>query len=292
MHLIYVDESGNSGKHLNDPQQPIFVLAALIVPEDNWTAIEQSLEESVQQIFKGTIPPDQEIHATDLRNGSGIFRGVAIQQRMELRDEWLKIAAKHKLPFIYRAIVKKRFATWLTQEFPAGVAIDPHVVAFPLIAQSVNECLRQMPGSPRGIFISDEKKEIIADVEKTIRLLRGDPGQLRLSQIIEKGFFADSQKSRHIQLCDLCAYYARKKEEVKEGLDAKPLDSQGIQLIEPLIHRGRESLPDVLRWFVEKNQPPQKKERPRENPGSVKGPATLVAKKKLPQSKVFGKPTS
>jgi len=28
MHLIYLDESGNSGTNLTDPQQPIFVLGA------------------------------------------------------------------------------------------------------------------------------------------------------------------------------------------------------------------------------------------------------------------------
>ena len=33
MHLISLDESGNTGTDLKDPQQPIFVLAALIVPE-------------------------------------------------------------------------------------------------------------------------------------------------------------------------------------------------------------------------------------------------------------------
>ena len=33
MHLIYLDESGQTGTNLKDPVQPIFVLGALIVPE-------------------------------------------------------------------------------------------------------------------------------------------------------------------------------------------------------------------------------------------------------------------
>jgi hypothetical protein len=36
MHLVYFDESGNSGNNLNDAEQPIFVLGALIVPETCW----------------------------------------------------------------------------------------------------------------------------------------------------------------------------------------------------------------------------------------------------------------
>ena len=36
MHFIYLDESGNTGNNLNDVTQPIFVLGALIVPEEKW----------------------------------------------------------------------------------------------------------------------------------------------------------------------------------------------------------------------------------------------------------------
>jgi hypothetical protein len=41
MHLIYFDESGNTGNNLNDRQQPIFVLCALAVPEDRWLQVEK-----------------------------------------------------------------------------------------------------------------------------------------------------------------------------------------------------------------------------------------------------------
>jgi Protein of unknown function (DUF3800) len=35
MYLIYLDESGNTGNNLQETQQPVFVLAALLVPEEN-----------------------------------------------------------------------------------------------------------------------------------------------------------------------------------------------------------------------------------------------------------------
>jgi hypothetical protein len=41
MYLIYLDESGNSGNNLNDAQQPIFVLCAMIVPVDQWLRLER-----------------------------------------------------------------------------------------------------------------------------------------------------------------------------------------------------------------------------------------------------------
>jgi len=33
MNLVYIDESGNTGLNLKDPQQPVFLLAAMILPE-------------------------------------------------------------------------------------------------------------------------------------------------------------------------------------------------------------------------------------------------------------------
>lgn len=256
MHLVYVDESGNTGKNLADPQQPIFVLCALIVPEDRWLAVENDLRQAVTTHLPAGLPSDTEIHATELRNGDGAFRGVSVPARLALRDAWLEIAQQHDLKLISRTIVKNRHARWLQETFPAGVFINPHVVAFPLMARSVNEYLRAQPGSPLGIFISDENKEIVGDVEKTIRLLRVDPTRLQLSQIIEKGFFIDSKKSLHLQLCDLCTYSVRKKEEYKGGRPLKSIDRGGIERIEPLVHRGNEDLPDVLQWLKTQNTTP------------------------------------
>jgi len=261
MHLIYVDETGNTGNNLADAQQPVFLLAALIVPEEKWTAVEADLAQSADRHFPGR-PAEFEAHGKDIRNGEKFFRGMPIAPRLAFRDDWLRIAVKHELKLITRAIVKKRYERWLKSEFPEGVFIDPHVIAFALVAQIVNVFLRGLPGSPRGIFISDEHKSIVTDVEKTIRLLRGVTSQLKLSQIIEKGFFIDSRKSLHLQLCDLCAYSARKKEEAKIGIPPKPIDAGGIALIEPLIHRGPDALQDVLQWIVAENDRGQKKERP------------------------------
>lgn len=99
------------------------------------------------------------------------------------------------------------------------------------------------------MFISDENKEIVRDVEKSIKVLRRKDGVLQLTRIVEKGFFIDSAKSRILQLCDLCAMSVRKKEERKEELSAQTVDDSGIALIEGLIHRGDDSLVDVLQWL-------------------------------------------
>ena len=259
MHLIYLDESGQTGTNLRDTAQPVFVLGALIVPEACWLALEKDLQAAVEKSFPAPRPDDFEVHATEISNPrKGHFKQFPIAHRLAFRDEWFRLAQKHALKFVYRAITKKRFADWINNTFGSGVAINPHVAAFPLVARVVYDLLKSLPGSPLGIFISDENREVVGDVEKAIRFFRGAEGALKLGQIIEKGFFIESEKSLVLQLCDLCVYTARRREEKKLGLPVKPIDESGLPLIEPLIHVGDERLRDVNSWLEQE----QKKGRP------------------------------
>jgi Protein of unknown function (DUF3800) len=76
LHLVYLDESGNTGTNLNDKEQPAFLLAALIVPETVWQPLERDLEQAINRLIP-TIEEGQEIHATDLRSGQ-VTRDVSV----------------------------------------------------------------------------------------------------------------------------------------------------------------------------------------------------------------------
>jgi hypothetical protein len=251
MHLIYFDESGNSGAGRGDPAQPVFVLCALLMPEEKWMALERELPSVIETAFPFPRPDRFEIQANELANPRGFFRAFPIAHRLAFRDSLFDAAKRHDLTVIYRAIEKKRFQQWVSGSLGVGVALNPHIAAFPLVARVVNDHLRSLPGQPLGIIISDENREVARDIEKSIRLLRGIDGQLQLGQIIEKGFFIESHKSLPLQLCDLCAYAARKAEEQKLGFTLKPVDATWASRVEPLVHRGNERLPDVLAWLTE-----------------------------------------
>lgn len=268
MHLIYIDESGNTGKNLSDVNQPIFVLCALVIPESQWLEVEETLLAAIEQHFPER-PEQFEVHANEIINPRGYFRQFAIQQRLDFLQAWLAIAEKFHLKLIHRAIVKKRYARWLHDTYGPGVTINPHNIAFLLLSQVVNDYLRTSAGAPLGILIADENHEVMPDIEKSIRLLRGERGTLKLSQIIEKGFFIESRKSLLLQLCDVCAYGLRRMEEEKAGVTCKPIDQHVIPWVKPLIHRGSESMPDVLAWLASQ----EKKGAAREiNLGNGKGP--------------------
>ena len=188
--------------------------------------------------------------ATALRNGDGVFRQFPVTHRLAFRDECLQIACRHRLTLVYRAIAKRRFQQWVHSTFGSGVLINPHVIAFPLVARVVNDYLKNQAPPVLGILISDENREIIGDVEKTTRLLRGADGILKLGQVIEKAFFIESTTSLLLQLCDLCAYSARKKEEIKAGAKPKPVDQRGIEILDSIIHSGDEAFQDTMDWMI------------------------------------------
>ncbi len=249
MHLIYFDESGNSGTNLGDPQQPVFVLGALIVPETSWQAIESELEKALEKHLPSPRPAGFEVHAGDVRQGTGPFKGVSVASRLALRDDWLGIAGRHQLRFIYRAITKSRYERWMKATFGNNITVNPHLAAFPLVAQVANNYLRSLSPPALGIIISDDNREVVDEIERFLKLLRATSGTLRLDRIIEKGFFIDSRTSLLIQLADLCTLHARKEEERRIGLPPKSFDDRGIALLQPLVHRGTESLPDVIQWL-------------------------------------------
>jgi hypothetical protein len=249
MFLIYFDESGNSGNNLADVQQPVFVLGALIVPETAWQSIESDLEACLNK----HLPPPRdgrfEIHAGDLRQGTGHFKGVPVSKRVEIRDDWLNVAVKYRLKFIYRPITKSRYERWMKASLGSNIIINPHLPAFALVAQVVNSYLRSLSKDALGIIISDDNREVVDDLERFLKLLRGASGTIRLDRIIEKGFFIDSRKSLLIQLADVCTLHARKDEERKIGLPPKTIDDRGIEIVKGLVHRGDESFADVIQWL-------------------------------------------
>src|SRR5436190_24204425 len=114
MHLVYFDESGNTGLNLNDPDQPLLLLCAMVVDERNWQGLETDLKSSLDLALPEWKGIDGfRVHATDLRSGRGAFSKVSIADRIKLRDAWMNIGAKHGTRLLYRAVAKKPYADWL-----------------------------------------------------------------------------------------------------------------------------------------------------------------------------------
>jgi hypothetical protein len=80
MNLVYIDESGNTGLNLKDSQQPIFILAAMILPELKWFALESPFLDIAREYFGDPLPEKFEVQAKDLKPGRGIFTNLSFEQ--------------------------------------------------------------------------------------------------------------------------------------------------------------------------------------------------------------------
>jgi len=249
MKLIYTDESGNTGLNLKDKEQPIFLLACLIIDENQWFDLEEDFQLLMENYLKLSNNTNFEIHAIDLKIGRGVFQDLDFKQRLALRNDFFELIKKYQLPIFYRRIIKKNFEEFCIQNYGSGIQIQPYIMALPFIFSEVESYLSK--NNSYGMFIFDEQKEYYLDVERSIKLLRLDKTSLlKTSKIIEKGFFVDSKKSFGIQLIDILAYYIRKYEENKLNIKISEYDKEVFPIIESLnLINENTNIKDVFDWI-------------------------------------------
>jgi hypothetical protein len=213
MNLVYIDESGNTGLNLKDSQQPVFLLAAMILPESKWFLLEKLFLDTSSKYFGDPLPTPFEIQAKELKSGRGTFKNLTLAQQLSFRDDMLKLLLNNKLAVIYMRIIKNKFAAFCDEQYGPGIKVNPYIMALPFVCMEVDHYLQQSGSDQLGMFIFDEQKETLDDAERSLRTLRLDSRSiLKTTNIIEKGFFIDSSKSFALQLVDLAAYYIRKYE--------------------------------------------------------------------------------
>lgn len=250
MNLVYIDESGNTGLNLKDPQQPVFVLAALIIPETSWFPMEEKFYKIAQRFFGEKLPEPFEIQAKDLKNRRGVFAGLSFADQLHFRNAMLQFLLDHHIEVIYRRIIKRKFSDFCEKSYGSGIKVNPYIMALPFVCLEVDHCLKQRGVNELGMLIFDEQKENLDDAERSLHTLRLDSKSiLKTSNIVEKGFFIDSSKSFGLQLVDFAAYYIRKYEEDAIGHRVSDIDKQVFQQIRDLVSTGVGSrMVDVLEW--------------------------------------------
>lgn len=250
MNLVYIDESGNTGLNLKDTQQPVFLLAAMILPESKWFSLEKLFLNTARKYFGEPLPRPFEVQAKDLKSRRGIFESLTFAQQLSFRDEMLQLLLDNEITVIYRRVIKRKFAAFCEEYYGPGIKVNPYIMALPFVCMEVDHYLRKTGSEQLGMFIFDEQKETLEDAERSLRTLRLDSSSiLKTTNIIEKGFFVDSSKSFALQLVDLAAYYIRKYEENELGLRVSDIDKQTFGKVKKLVSTGVGSnVVDVIEW--------------------------------------------
>ena len=215
MHFLYIDEAGNSGANLHDADQPVFVMAGLVVSDEKWQGTKAAIEAKLLTFFEGVLPPNFELHACDLLSphGTGPFAGLDRGTRKALALDLLNLVTERShallLVPIYKASLAQRPAP------PAQFGFNwkhPWEFGFGLMLTMFEDFLRS-PATGRssaGLAIVDHEPQYVAFVRRHTSNRQASTGWREVRKVVEIGYSATSHANPLIQLTDLVAFTYKK----------------------------------------------------------------------------------
>ena len=213
MLISYLDESGNTGKRLDDPMQPHHYVAAVLIREDRIRDMTARLN-SLAQIAPTTTPLG-EYRGSELFSGLGAWVDVPPRQRIAEYKRALTVLQEVDAVVAQVSIDKPRLAA----RHPASRP-NPHLFAMQSLMEGVQRWVvrRADPLSRRILQVADENDEQEQDVVDLMDQMLTDGGPVReptetaitLERFVDNIYFVRSERSRGIQLADLVAFILRR----------------------------------------------------------------------------------
>jgi hypothetical protein len=91
MWIAYMDETGNTGRNLDDPAQPIHLILSLVIEESKIGLVHDHMRDAARRHCPLTCSEDEfEFHGQDLFSGRGYFSGFSPSERIEVYDDVLR----------------------------------------------------------------------------------------------------------------------------------------------------------------------------------------------------------
>lgn len=197
MHLLYVDESGDTGRH--NPQNHTFVLCGLMVHHADWHEAQADLRqmrERVEQIIG--LPSSAEIHASELLGRSPTRFGLDRTARIKVALHQVEMIRRQGSMFAIRVIVDKRSL----QGDILTTAWEQMLGAAKSVAVSAEHPRCSSPGI---IVVCDDHRTApgsgwLGSVQETLDMK---------SMLLDQPFGRDSRASDFLQACDMLAYLTK-----------------------------------------------------------------------------------
>ncbi len=242
MHFFYTDESGDTGKNLTDPAQPVFVMGGVNLRDEGWNKTQEDLNALLEGYFEADIPEGFELHTHELLspNGKGPFEGHSMEDRTQLAQDLLNLIVERKHGIHYIAFHKpdvKKVKCGLSLNYHPSM---PYLLGFDYLVTYVNWYTKEKLGkSARALMVLDEKQQ---HRDKIIDILHhrrfGGAKTTRVKWIVDVTYSVDSAKNPMVQLSDLVIFCVRRFLEIENGYrddwpeEAKQFYAQCFALIE------------------------------------------------------------
>ena len=228
MHFLYIDEAGNTGADLTSGQQPVFVMASLVVSDEKWRKTTAAVQRILQNYFGSAPEPDFELHACELLspNGDGPFEGHSHDDRNQLTLDLLALIEDRGHTVFHVPIYKSKLDKTDSPNKDWGYDWKhPWEFAFDLQVTMFEEFLRgtSTGRTSTGLTIVDHEECYVEFVRRHTNLRQHLTGWRQLKKVVEIGYSASSHANALIQLTDLVAFTLKKYYELKTpNADKRP----------------------------------------------------------------------
>ena len=207
MFIAYLD---SSGKHVRtDPEN--YVLAAIVINERSWHAIESRINDVKKKHF--LHPNNTEFHATDMMHRAREYKNLAWDEIYAILNDVFAVIADAKTRMVVIAV--------LIQKSRLKKDIDIEKWAHRLLFEMINEYLKEQNASRGAAGCPAEYGMVIIDTEgpKKDQKLRSKLYQMlvhgtlysKLNHLIEDPLFTDSRWRNLSQIADCVAYCIRRR---------------------------------------------------------------------------------
>lgn len=210
MYILYADESGNTGTDYDNKEQPIFVLAGVLIQDAIWHEINNYFNKRKIEILP--ILQDYEIHTNELFNSSkkSIFNQFNWQDNFKTMEKLIDLILELDITVNFIAIDKKQFKKSVCNTFKNSIKIEPYIYSFGMMYDLVSNSLLQQ--KDKGIMFLDDILTIPSALHNIYPILSKNN-----STMIEEAMFLNSKNSNFIQIADIFAFYIEKYFSISNG---------------------------------------------------------------------------
>ena len=224
MYFFYIDESGNTGRDLDSPEQPIHWLIGVGVEATRLPSVERDLRDLARHYCPTEArDPDFEFHGSAIFHGRRPFDHLTPQKRVDLYDQLLSVVPRHDVKVFVRGIHKKRHRDRAARKRYSPD--HPHRLGFMFLVGRIDRWLEEnQPGGPEdpplyGLLVADEQRSVERDIIESLPHWRESGTDFgyrvrKIKYLVDTLHTVPSHDSWLIQLADCLAYLTNRQHKV------------------------------------------------------------------------------
>lgn len=227
MWFAYMDEAGNTGRNLTDPNQPIHLLLTMAVEESKVRTLHEHIRDTARSHCAGDCSEDDfEFHGKELFAAEGYFARRSPRERIAIYDAVLAGIEVAEAEIVIRGVskpdLKRRYAN----------PFHLHDIALMFTIESIERLARER--DCRFLLVADEAKEIedaalrdLANYQEVGTSWGWKTEQIE--RIVDTIHFVPSHRNPAIQLADCATFIAARMRKIQSGLVSDARSAEAIR---------------------------------------------------------------